>query len=43
MSLKGPIISIEDDEDVQYLIGEAIQRLDIPNELRFFSNGEVAL
>ncbi|WP_080237034.1 response regulator [Spirosoma rigui] len=43
MSLLGPIISIEDDEDDQYLIEQTINQLNIPNELRFFSNGETAL
>ncbi|GAB3789644.1 response regulator [Spirosoma horti] len=43
MSLKGPIISIEDDEDDQYLIGQVIQQLNLPNSLRFFSNGQTAL
>ncbi|GAB2585600.1 response regulator [Spirosoma areae] len=42
MSLKGPIISVEDDLDDQYLIRQAIQVLSIPNELRFFSNGQEA-
>lgn len=43
MSLLGPIISIEDDEDDQYLIEQTIGQLNIPNEIRFFSNGETAL
>lgn len=43
MSLMGPIISIEDDEDDQYLIGQVIQQLNLPNPLRFFSNGQTAL
>ncbi|MBC3787641.1 response regulator [Spirosoma utsteinense] len=43
MSLKGPIISIEDDEDDQYLIEQTIKELDIPNEIRFFLNGKEAL
>ncbi|GAB3808087.1 response regulator [Spirosoma humi] len=43
MSLKGPIISVEDDEDDQYLIGEAIRQLNLPNPLHFFSNGQAAL
>jgi len=43
MSLKGPIISIEDDEDDQYLIGQVIRQLNLPNSLHFFSNGQTAL
>lgn len=43
MSLAGPIISVEDDEDDQYLIGEVIRQLNLPNPLRFFSNGQAAL
>ncbi|SFB90943.1 response regulator [Spirosoma endophyticum] len=43
MSLQGPIISIEDDEDDQYLIGQAIQRLGVVNEVIFFANGQDAL
>lgn len=43
MSIKGPIISIEDDVDDQFLIKSVIQELDIPNELLFFSNGVEAL
>lgn len=43
MSLKGPIISVEDDEDDQFLIKEAVQTLAFPNEIHFFSNGQLAL
>lgn len=43
MSLKGPIISIEDDVDDQFLIKSVVEELDIPNELLFFSNGVDAL
>lgn len=43
MALQGPIISIEDDEDDQHLIGMAVQTLKISNELRFFHNGQEAL
>ena len=43
MSLQGPIISIEDDEDDQYLIGQALQRLGVVNEVIFFANGQDAL
>ncbi len=43
MSLKGPIICIEDDIDDQLLIGEIIENLNIPNKLIFFPNGVEAL
>ncbi|WP_229312239.1 response regulator [Larkinella punicea] len=43
LSLKGPIISIEDDEDDQFLLGQIVKQLDIPNEIRFFPNGQLAL
>lgn len=43
MSIKGPIISIEDDADDQFLIKSVIEELDITNELLFFSNGVEAL
>ncbi|CAG5018290.1 Response regulator rcp1 [Dyadobacter sp. CECT 9275] len=43
MSLAGPVISVEDDEDDQYLIREILDDLQIPNAVRFFSNGSEAL
>lgn len=43
MSIRGPIISIEDDADDQFLIKSVVEELDIPNELLFFSNGVEAL
>ena len=43
LSLKGPIISIEDDEDDQFLLERIVKQLNIPNEIRFFSNGQLAL
>jgi len=39
----GPIIIIEDDKDDQEIYSEAIQEIGIPNEMRFFSEGESAL
>lgn len=41
--LKGPIISIEDDEDDQFLLAQVIKQLGVENEIRFFTNGQVAL
>ncbi|WP_225309592.1 response regulator [Larkinella humicola] len=43
LSLKGPIISIEDDEDDQFLLGQIVKQLNVPNEIRFFPNGQLAL
>jgi CheY-like chemotaxis protein len=42
MSLRGPIISIDDDPDDQYLIECMIEELDLPNELLRFENGAQA-
>jgi len=42
MSLTGPIVYIEDDEDDQYMMKEVIEDLQIPNQLRFFDDGEAA-
>ncbi|MBO9563870.1 MAG: response regulator [Niastella sp.] len=36
---QGPIIIIEDDKDDQDIYAEIIKELQIPNPLRFFSNG----
>lgn len=43
MSLKGPILCIDDDEDDQHLIGLAIQQMKLPNSLLFFHDGQQAL
>lgn len=43
LSLTGPIICIEDDDDDQHLVSAAIRELPFPNELLFFSDGEIAL
>lgn len=43
MSVKGPIISIEDDSDDQFLIKSVVEELQIANPLIFFSNGLEAL
>lgn len=39
----GPILLIEDDEDDQFLIKQAIKSLDIANAVLCFPNGQVAL
>ena len=43
MSLKGPIIAIEDDVDDQFLLKTAITELQIVNNIVFFENGLEAL
>lgn len=43
MSVKGPIISIEDDFDDQFLIQSILDELGISNQLIFFTNGLDAL
>ena len=43
MSKKGPIVLIEDDEDDQFLIEKALKAQQLPNEIRFFANGQLAL
>lgn len=43
MSTKGPIISVEDDEDDQFLIRDVLKELGVTNEILFFSNGQLAL
>lgn len=43
MALKGPIVCIDDDSDDQFLIGQIIENLNIPNKLIFFKNGVEAL
>ncbi len=43
MFTKGPILSIEDDEDDRFLIQAIFEELGIKNELIFFGNGKQAL
>ena len=43
MSLKGPIILVEDDEDDQYLITKILEELKISNAIRLYHNGIEAL
>lgn len=43
MSLKGPIISIEDDADDQYLLKCVLEEMNISNKVYFFNNGLEAL
>lgn len=43
MSLKGPIILVEDDEDDQYLVNKILEELQVPNVLHTYQNGLEAL
>jgi CheY-like chemotaxis protein len=43
MNHKGPIIIIEDDQDDQMIFEEVFKKLNYPNELIFFTDGEEAL
>jgi len=43
MNKSGPVIIIEDDQDDQEVLAEVFRRLEYPNEIIFFSDGEQAL
>jgi CheY-like chemotaxis protein len=43
MSLRGPIVIVEDDLDDQYLYQRTFEKLKIENQLLFFGNGKEAL
>lgn len=43
MNKNGPVIIIEDDEDDQHFLTEVFKKLNYPNEVIFFSDGESAL
>ncbi|CAN5133849.1 response regulator [soil metagenome] len=43
LSITGPIVCIEDDDDDQHLMSVAIKELQVANELRFFTDGKTAL
>jgi CheY-like chemotaxis protein len=43
MNSKGPVIIIEDDVDDQDVLEEVFQKLDYPNEILFFKDGQTAL
>src|SRR5438270_10746427 len=43
MSMKGPIIFVEDDPDDQELFTQALSELTLDTSFKFFSNGEEAL
>ena len=40
---KDPVIVIEDDKDDQEMLRAAFEKLDYPNEICFFDNGQLAL
>ena len=39
---KGPIILIDDDDDDQFLLRRMLKELNVRNQIRFFSNGQLA-
>jgi CheY-like chemotaxis protein len=43
MTLTGPLIVIEDDPDDQDMIKRVLSKMDLPNEQKFFFDGEQAL
>lgn len=43
MSAQGPLVIVEDDDDDQFMIQLALDKLAIPNARRFFPNGQEAL
>ena len=43
MSKNGPVIIIEDDEDDQEILKDVFKKLNYPNELIFFTDGQEAL
>ncbi|HYJ65729.1 MAG TPA: response regulator [Parafilimonas sp.] len=43
MNKNGPVIIIEDDEDDQFILKEVFKKLNYPNQLIFFTDGEKAL
>ena len=43
MDKNGPVIIIEDDEDDQEFLKQVFKKLDYPNEVIFFSDGQAAL
>jgi len=43
MNKTGPVIIIEDDEDDQFILKEVFKKLNYPNQVIFFTDGEKAL
>jgi CheY-like chemotaxis protein len=43
MNTKGPVIIIEDDDDDQEVLSEVFKKLNYPNKILFFTDGEAAL
>lgn len=43
MNKNGPVVVIEDDDDDQAILKEVFEKLDYPNEVIFFSDGQEAL
>jgi len=43
MNKKGPVIIIEDDDDDRFILKEIFEKLNYPNKVIFFNDGEKAL
>ena len=43
MNKNGPVVIIEDDQDDQLILKNVFEKLNYPNELIFFDNGQKAL
>ena len=43
MNKKGPVIIIEDDDDDQFILKQIFEKLNYPNKVIFFNDGEKAL
>ncbi len=43
MKINGPVIIIEDDLDDQEMLKDIFEKLNYPNEVCFFNNGQIAL
>jgi CheY-like chemotaxis protein len=43
MPVAGPVIVVDDDADDQEIFADVLSELEVPNELKFFHNGEEVL
>lgn len=43
MALSGPLVVIDDDDDDRHMIEEMLADLQLPNSVRYFEHGKVAL
>ena len=42
MNKKGPILIIDDDRDDRDILAEVLKKINLPNRILYFSNGEEA-